>query len=79
MGRLGREAEGKRVVGLFEFFFYFELCFPFSFILFFGFKFKHATNSNLNIPNICIKQKVKSRLSMMQHFMSPLGFTLLEY
>jgi hypothetical protein len=30
---------------------------PFYFIFSFGFIFKHATNSNLNIPNMCIRQK----------------------
>jgi hypothetical protein len=51
----------------------------FFFIFSIEFKPNQATNSNLNISNICIKQRSKFKLNMMQQFMSPLGFNLLKY
>jgi hypothetical protein len=71
---MGRMAKRGRELGYFLFFFYSEFLIPFLFIFSFEFKSNQTTNSNLNISNICLKQKVKSKLSMMQHFMSPLGF-----
>jgi hypothetical protein len=79
MGRLDREAEGKGLWASLSFSFILNYVSLFIFIFSFGFKFKHDTNSNLKIPNMCIKQKVRSRLSMVQHFLTPLGFHLLNY
>jgi hypothetical protein len=56
-GCLGRKAGEWGRLGFFLFFFFLNFQIPFSFIFSFGFKFKHVTNSNLNIPNMCIKQK----------------------
>jgi hypothetical protein len=46
MGRLGRKAEEAAGLGLFAFFFYSELFFPFLFTYSIWFKFKWAPNSN---------------------------------
>jgi hypothetical protein len=48
--------------------------FPFSskfLISFLEFKSNQATNSNLNISSICIKQRSKFRFSKMQQIISP--------
>jgi hypothetical protein len=60
--------------------FLFKSKFQIRFLIIFSFEFKsnQTTNSNLHISNIYIKQKVKSKLSMTQHFMSPLGFNPLK-
>jgi hypothetical protein len=50
----------------------------FCFLLF-EFKSNQIANSNLRDSSICIKQKAKSKLNMMQHFMSLLGFNPLKY
>jgi hypothetical protein len=78
LGLMGRMAKRGRELGCFLFFFYSEFLIHFLFIFSFEFKSNQTTNSNLNISNICLKQKVKSKLSMMQHFMSPLGFNILK-
>jgi hypothetical protein len=58
--------------------FYSKFLIPFLFIFSFEFKSNQTTNSYLSISNMCINQKTKFKLSMMQHFMSPLGFNLLK-
>jgi hypothetical protein len=78
VGWLGRKAEGEGVLGLLWLFFYPEFTNPFLFISSIEFKSNQTTNSNLNISTICIKQRPNSRLSMMQQFMSSLGFNLLK-
>jgi hypothetical protein len=67
----------KGIQASFCFSFILNFLIPFSFIFSFGFKFKHILNSNLNIANMRIK-KEQSRLSMLQHFMSPIDFNTLE-
>jgi hypothetical protein len=62
---------GRGCLAFFRLFFYSEFLIPFLFIFSFEFKSNQATNSNLNISNMCIKQKSKSRLSMMQQFICP--------
>jgi hypothetical protein len=74
----GRAGPREGRLGYFDLFFYSEISNHFLFIFSNGFKSNEATNSNLNISSICIKQKAKSKLSMMQHFMSPIGFHLLK-
>jgi hypothetical protein len=48
--------------------------FPFSFSSSFGLKFKYATNSNITISSICIKQRQNLGFNMMQHFILPWNF-----
>jgi hypothetical protein len=67
----------KGIQASFYFSFILNFLISFSFIFSFGFKFKHILNSNLNIANMRIK-KEQSRLSMLQHFMSPIDFNTLE-
>jgi hypothetical protein len=74
MGRLGRKAEGAAGLGLFAFFFYSELFFPFLLFLLF--------DSNSNEPQIQIRpfenyapnKKVKSRVQHDATTHTPLGF-----
>jgi hypothetical protein len=68
--RLGEEG----VWASLGFSFYSEFLICFLFVFSFEFKSNQITNSNWNISSICIKQKAMSKLSMMQHFMSLLGF-----
>jgi hypothetical protein len=58
--------------------FSFEFLIIFIFIFSFEFKSNQTTNSNSNISNMCITKKTKFKLSMMQHFMSPLSFNIVK-
>jgi hypothetical protein len=71
LGELGLKVESRWFAGCIGFSFYSESLIPFSFIFSFEFKPNQATNSNLNISSICIKQRSKFKLSMMQQFISP--------
>jgi hypothetical protein len=53
--------------------------FPFPFILYFGLKFKYVKKLNITTSSICIKQRQNLGFNMMQHFILPLRFCLLEY
>jgi hypothetical protein len=75
---LGQKAEGEGDWATFLFFFYCEFLIPFLFIFSIEFKSNQTTNPNLNILNMCINQNTKFKLSVMQQFMSPLGFNILK-
>jgi hypothetical protein len=71
LGLMGQKAERRSGVrAAFGFSFILNLQSPFLFIFSFEFKSNQAINSNLNISSICIKQRSKFKLSMMQQFMS---------
>jgi hypothetical protein len=79
LGLLGQKVEQGALPASLGFPFSSEFLISFLFIFSFEFKSNEATNSNLNISSICIKQRSKFRLSMMQQFISPLEFDLLKY
>jgi hypothetical protein len=65
------------VAGLFWGFpFSYEFIFPFLFIFSFEFKSTQTTNSNVKYFKHVNQPKTKFKLSMMQQFMSPLGFNI---
>jgi hypothetical protein len=75
-GPKGRGGRGVRAALAFSF--KYEFLNPFIFIFSIEFKLNQATNPNLNISNMCINQKIKFRLTVMQHSVTPIGFHLLK-
>ena len=59
LGRLGRKAEGGRVVGFFPFFFYSGICFLFSFYLFYLIQIQISHKFKLAFLRIMHQTKVR--------------------
>ena len=69
-GRAGPKDRGGGLRAALGFPFILNFYSPFLFIFSFEIKSNQATNLDLNISSICIKQRSKSRLSMIQKFIS---------